>query len=70
MKGSGPAARLDGLSGLPHRDRLCARRSQRMPAAEAAAEHDNQSWNETHAEYPNASRSHGPIVAAGRNFDK
>jgi hypothetical protein len=41
-----------------------------MAAAKAAAEEDNQGSDEKHGEYPNASRSHVPIVAAARHFDK
>jgi hypothetical protein len=41
-----------------------------MPATEAPAEHNDQSGKKTHAKYPNASRSHGRIVAAGAIFDK
>jgi hypothetical protein len=41
-----------------------------MAAAKAAAEHDNQGSEEKHGEYPNASRSHEPIVAAAMYFDK
>jgi hypothetical protein len=41
-----------------------------MAAAKAAAEDDNQGSEEEHGEYPNASRSHGPIVAPTPTFDK
>ena len=39
-----------------------------MPAAKAPAEEDNQGSEEKHDEYPNASRSHEPIVAATRDI--
>jgi hypothetical protein len=41
-----------------------------MTAAKAAAEEDNQGSEEEHGEYPKVSRSHEPIVAASRHFDK
>jgi DNA-binding MarR family transcriptional regulator len=41
-----------------------------MPAAKTPTEHDNQNRKETDAKYPNASRSHEPILAAGPIFDK
>jgi hypothetical protein len=68
----GPAnpAHLDRLRGLTHRDRLGTRHSQRMTAAKAATEEDNQGSDEKHGEYPNASRPHEPIVAGAPIFDK
>jgi hypothetical protein len=41
-----------------------------MPAAEAPADEDRQYSDETCSEHPNPSRTHEPIVAAGRKFDK
>jgi hypothetical protein len=41
-----------------------------MAAAKAPAERDNQSREETRAEYSNAARSHEPILAAEKIFDK
>jgi DNA-binding MarR family transcriptional regulator len=70
MKGPADPARLDGVGGLPDRDRLRARRSRRVPVAEAPAEYDNQNREETRAKDSNAARSHEPIVAAGETIDK
>ena len=71
VEGAGDAARLDDLGGLSDRDRLRARRSQRMPAAaQASAEHGGQDGDEASADGPSATRSHDAIVAAEAQFDK
>ncbi|GAB4986659.1 hypothetical protein MAHJHV61_28920 [Mycobacterium avium subsp. hominissuis] len=68
--GAGRAARLQGVGGWPDRNRLGVRRSQRMPATEAAGEHDDQNRQQTEADRPGASESHRAMVAAGGHFDK
>ncbi|BBZ72796.1 hypothetical protein MPRS_38890 [Mycobacterium paraseoulense] len=70
VKGPADAPRLDALGGLPDRDRLRARRSQRSPATQAATEGDSQDGDEARAGGPGATRLHGDIVAADAEFDK
>jgi hypothetical protein len=70
VEGSADSADLDGLCGLPDRDRLRTRRSECLTAADAPAENYHQGSEEAHDDWPKVSRPHVAIVAAQSIFDK